>query len=108
MNIDFSEIESKKLYNLSHQFMKNSSIGTYKYQGRWQVFDQFIVSGNLINGDNDLYTSLSGANIFKENYLIEEDKTNTGGRPFRTYLGPIYHGGISDHLPVYLDLFISK
>lgn len=106
-NIDLNEIHKEKLYNLSHQFMQNISIGTYKYQGRWQVFDQFIVSGALISLNKGLYTSISGSQIFKIDILLEEDKSNTGKRPFRTYLGPVYHGGISDHLPVYLDLFMS-
>ena len=33
-------------------------------------------------------------------FLLEPDPTYLGKKPFRTYLGPVYHGGISDHLPV--------
>ena len=31
---------------------------------------------------------------------MEEDKRYLGKKPFRTYLGPVYHGGVSDHLPI--------
>jgi len=37
-------------------------------------------------------------------FLLEPDPVFLGKKPFRTYLGPVYHGGTSDHLPVKLCL----
>lgn len=66
--------------------------GTIKYRGKWQNFDQFITSQNLN------YT----LKTMKFDFLLEEDKSYGGLKPNRTYYGPIYHGGFSDHLPVLL------
>ena len=38
-------------------------------------------------------------------FLLEQDTKYGGLKPKRTYLGPYYHGGFSDHLPVYIDIF---
>ena len=46
--------------------------------------------------------------IFDAGFLLEEDEKYYGKKPFRTYLGPRYHGGFSDHLPVYLDLVVDE
>ncbi|MFC2120842.1 hypothetical protein ACFLTI_04515 [Bacteroidota bacterium] len=105
--IDFSNILKKNLYNLSSGINKRNTTGTYKYQGRWETFDQFILSGNMFDVNNNISSTLNGYNIFAEDYLFEEDKSYLGRRPFRTYLGPVYHGGFSDHLPVFLDLSIE-
>jgi hypothetical protein len=36
--------------------------------------------------------------------MLEDDETYHGKKLFRTYIGPRYFGGFSDHLPVYIDL----
>ena len=40
-------------------------------------------------------------------FLLEPDQTYLGKKPFRTYMGPVYHGGISDHLPVVIRISVS-
>lgn len=75
--------------------------GSLKYKRKWQVFDQFVVSKNVLD---DHGISLSSVSIFSPTWLLEKDKKYGGQKPFRTYLGPSYHGGISDHLPVILKL----
>jgi hypothetical protein len=37
-------------------------------------------------------------------FLLEEDMTYSGYKPRRTYAGPRYIGGISDHLPVIINI----
>ena len=77
--------------------------GTIKYRETWSVFDQIIVSKSLINNCS-LHCTLSDARIVHEAFLLEEDPTYHGQKLNRTYLGPKYHGGYSDHLPVMLLL----
>lgn len=88
-----------QLVNLSQFWLKNSTMGTIRSKGRWEIFDQFICSGNLLNGSNLLISS-SKTSICTEDLLMEVDKRYLGKKPFRTYMGPVYHGGISDHLPI--------
>ena len=93
----------EKLYNLSYPWMKRE-IKTIKYQSQWSVFDQFIVSGSLLNEANKIYTRANWASIADMHFLLEEDIIYGGRRIKRTYNGFRYNGGFSDHLPVLLKL----
>ena len=95
------------LYNLSVAPEKGPVRGTLKYQGFWNVFDQVIVSGSLLNAKEGLHVTAEGYQIFHPDYLLLEDKKYNGHKPYRTYNGYNYQGGFSDHLPVYIDL-VSK
>jgi len=93
------------LVNLSKRWLKNKQ-GTICRSGQWEIFDQFICSRNLINGDTVLI-KYSDTQICYLPFLLEKYKNNLGVKPFRTYLGPAYHGGISDHLPI-VTIIIGK
>ena len=71
------------------------------------TIDHILVSGNLLNGQCRLQAGRR-LQVFAPLFLLEEDKTYYGYKPFRTYSGPRYVGGYSDHLPLYLDLFFRK
>jgi predicted extracellular nuclease len=96
-------ITDNKLYNLSYTLSGNAKLGSYKYRSEWDIFDQFIVSGTLLNSRN-VSTSKDDIHIFDAPFLMKKDDRYSGYRPFRTYWGYKYEGGFSDHLPVYLDL----
>lgn len=93
------------LVNLMTNADKKHKTGTIKYKGSWDIFDQIIVSGNLINGNSGITVENSGAVIFNASFLLTEEKNYPGYRPHRTYYGYKYTGGFSDHLPVYIDIF---
>ena len=83
----------------------NKNIGTYKYLGKWGIIDQFLVSGNLLIKEKGLHTSAGSIHIFHAPFLLEDDEHYLGKKPFRTYSGPKFIGGFSDHLPIYLDVW---
>lgn len=103
-----SDKSSSHLYNLSLQYLEPGVRGSLKYRGNWNVFDQFIVSDALLNAKSGLSTSVGDCHIFygtpNNEFLLEKDTRNVGMQPSRTYWGMKFHGGFSDHLPVYLDL----
>ncbi|MBR4704599.1 MAG: hypothetical protein IKP02_03230 [Paludibacteraceae bacterium] len=68
--------------------------GTHKYQGRWTFLDHFYVSPAL--------DSLSHANVYDAEWIMETDEKQMGLRPKRTYNGFHYQNGFSDHLPIVL------
>jgi len=105
--VDTVAIHHDDLLNLTAGFDHDSSIGTLKYKGNWDVFDQLIVSSNMMDGRSGIRVSIKGAQIHKPDFLFREDETYLGIKPNRTYLGYRYQGGYSDHLPVYLDLEIQ-
>jgi hypothetical protein len=96
-------IVSGELYNLAYP-AAIAQKGTYKYQGKWEVIDQIIVSGYLLNSTLGLKTEPGSFRIFEAPFLLEDDKNYLGEKPFRTYQGFKYHNGFSDHLPVLIDL----
>jgi len=61
---------------------------------QWHLFDQIICSHSAY-----LKVKNRQAYIFKPEWLLD-----TKNRPWRTYQGPAYKGGFSDHLPVYVDI----
>ena len=98
-----SEMEEGCLINL---FGKNDGLGfegTLKHQADWQIFDQIIVTPAVMGGEG-LHYQEGSARIFHADFLLEDDDTYHGKKLFRTYIGPRYFGGFSDHLPVYIDL----
>ena len=78
--------------------------GSHKYRESWAYLDHFMVSGTLIGKSPNLHLSKTGAKVFKAPFLLEDDNQYLGKKPFRTYAGPHYLGGYSDHLPVFIDL----
>lgn len=95
------------LVNLFAKPEKLGFKGTLKYQDSWMVFDQIIVSMSLIHGDS-LFCSPDDARIVHDDFLLQEDPTYHGLKLNRTYVGPKYNGGFSDHLPVVLLLRYSR
>jgi len=88
--------------NLMSGELKKKEKGSYKFSGKWSVIDQFLVSSALFNV-NGLHVK-KGACIFAESFLLIPDEKFGGVKPFRSFQGPRYIEGYSDHLPVYVDL----
>jgi predicted extracellular nuclease len=101
-------IEHTGLYNLFLPFEKKSNTGSYKYGRQWNLLDQIIVSGNLIEGSPSIQVQVHTATIFHRDFMETEDKTNGGKRPKKTFHGQTHEGGYSDHFPVYVDFKINK
>jgi len=99
---DTIKMDTFDLYNM--MYPKVGKEGTHKYQGVWGVLDQIIVSHSLMKGYNGLKTHQGQAYIFKAPFLLEPDETHRGYKLNRTFIGMKYHGGFSDHLPIYVDL----
>lgn len=91
---------AEELINLSTAWRPS---GTLKHQQSWQVFDQLIVSAELLK-PSGLHCFAEDAQIVNLPFLLEDDGKWGGQRPFRTYRGFKYAGGFSDHLPVLLRL----
>ncbi len=66
--------------------------GTYKYKGDWSVIDHILYRTTNLTHIATRALTLP--------FLLEDDTTHGGKKPRRTYLGPVYKGGTSDHLPI--------
>lgn len=79
--------------------------GTYRYKGHWEQIDHIYLSPALLSTDNTPHLSTRGAWVVRDSSLTEPEPLYGGVRPFRTYNGMRYKGGVSDHLPVCFDLW---
>ncbi len=92
------------LFNLMYNLSETKEKGTYKYKYKWNTFDQFIVSGAMLSCQSGFCTNPENAHVYRADFLLKPDSKYPGKKPHRTFVGPRYKDGFSDHLPVYLDL----
>ena len=79
--------------------------GTYKHQAAWTCVDQILVTKNLHPKYSTSIEVVNGvANIYAAKFLLIPDNKFLGMKLYRTYIGPKYQGGFSDHLPIYIDI----
>lgn len=90
------------LFNPWYNMLYKVGQGTLLYNGKWNLFDQIIISGNMINDD---YSTLTyrGCEVFMRDYLFQQDGRYKGN-PLRTTAGGTWLNGYSDHLPTVIYL----
>lgn len=89
------ELKMKGIVNLK---------GTIKYKGVWEKIDHFFVSENILDNAQPISIEQESVLTFGAKYLLEKDRAYIGRKPRRTYIGPRYNGGLSDHLPIVLKI----
>lgn len=79
--------------------------GTYNYRNTWNMLDNLVVSKSMLD-EKGLDVVGKEGHIFRKEWM--EFKNSKGEiYPNRTYGGPNYYGGISDHFPVYFQLQVN-
>lgn len=102
-------LSTTEMYDQMGPLNQNHNIGSHKYQGHWGTLDHIITSSGLSKRNKGGFTVANGgAHIFVDDFLVKEDERFFGFQPNRTYEGPYYKGGFSDHLPIYIDLKFVK
>ena len=73
----------------------DGSSGTIKYNGAWEKIDGHFATG------------FTGARerVYDDETLSETDKSFGGTKPRRTFIGPRYNGGVSDHYPIVVTVY---
>ena len=101
---DFNDTPDGEQFRLLDGVLVNESeylfvegYGTIRYHGVWELIDMFMVSAEL--------ESRSEMDILQIPFLMTYEKKYPGMKPLRTYSGPRYVGGVSDHCPIVLCIF---
>ncbi len=97
---EVSDPKPEQLYDLMYD-LEREGYGSYNYRGDWNMLDHIIVSGSLLD---DKGTEAKNPKIFNRNWMLFYHKKSNQYRPNRTFSGPRYHGGYSDHLPVSVEI----
>tara|TARA_Y100000034_G_scaffold136654_2_gene214676 strand:+ start:85355 stop:86293 length:939 start_codon:yes stop_codon:yes gene_type:complete len=96
-NKSITNVVSEGLYNPMDALF-DKGLGTLTHKKEWHLFDQIILSKEFKKDTKKL--SFKKAKIYsKESLKVFRGKLK--GSPFRTFIGPWYKGGVSDHFPVY-------
>ena len=102
---EISEVEEGGLWNPWWNVLASGQ-GTLQFQGSWNLFDQIILSSNLLDksGNKDYSTlKLLDYQIFRRDYLIQQSGQYRGNT-LRTHGGGKWLNGYSDHLPTLVYL----
>lgn len=89
-------------YNPWYNTLYKVGQGTLLYNGQWNLFDQIVVSGNLVGKDRSTLKFYQHA-IFMRDYLFQQEGRYKGN-PLRTHAGGVWLNGYSDHLPTQIYL----
>lgn len=106
---EISEVQEGGLFNPWWK-LHDSGTGTLMYDGAWNLFDQIVVSHNLLHQENAQdYNTLKYRKhqIFRRDYLFQTEGKYKGGIK-RTHAGGVWLDGYSDHLPTIIYLMKEK
>ncbi len=107
---DIDKVGSGDMYNPWYNILSKEGRGTLCYSGSWNLFDQIVVTPNMLNknGAKD-YSTLKywSCQIFTRPYLFQTEGKYKG-YPKRTTAGGVWQDGYSDHLPVVVYLLKEK
>ena len=70
----------------------NIAPGSIRFNGEWQLIDLCFVSPALADK--------ASFRVLEPPFLTQRDAAHSGEKPLRTYSGPRYLGGVSDHRPI--------
>ena len=108
---EISQVGEGDMYNPWYNILAKEGKGTLFYNGSWNLFDQIVMTPNLLNKDAKKkdYSSLKfwKNHVFRRDYLIQQEGQYKGS-PLRTKAGGRWLNGYSDHLPVVLYLVKEK
>lgn len=85
---------SKTMVNLAAPLARKGH-GTIKYSGKWELIDMFFISPEIKAANPGIDMTIE-----RIPFLTVKDNTHSGEKPLRTYSGPRYLGGVSDHCPI--------
>lgn len=83
----------------------DKGIGTLAYKGAWNLFDQIIVSGTLLEKNNPDALQYRSCVVNNFDFLRSTEGSSKGG-PLRTFSAGVFLNGYSDHFPT--EVFLVK
>jgi len=100
---DFNDVPSNEIYSVMEEKHVNLAAplaargeGSIKFNGTWELIDQAFVSRHLADR--------ASMKVEYVPFLLVPDKGHSGMKPYRTYTGPAYAGGVSDHCPISVEI----
>jgi endonuclease/exonuclease/phosphatase family metal-dependent hydrolase len=99
---DFNDTPDALQFQILDGVLQNSGLklhedgkGSIRYKGRWELIDFFLSKG----------LETSQMEVLQIPFLMTYDRSYPGHKPLRTYSGPRYIGGVSDHCPIIMKTY---
>ncbi len=89
----------REVYNTTARLAKAGD-GSHMYKGKWDMLDQIIISSGLVEGRSGMTWKTNSSAVYRPVWMVDKYARDPG-EPYRTYGGPKYKGGYSDHFPVF-------
>ena len=100
---DFNDTPDAQQFHMLDGILKNEGLrphearkGSIRFKGNWELIDFFLSRG----------VDVSEMEILQIPFLMTYDRSYPGYKPLRTYSGPRYIGGVSDHCPVIIYIVL--
>lgn len=99
---EISKVGKDDMYNPWYNILAKQGTGTLMYQGAWNLFDQILLSPNMLNpkGSKDYRTLKYWKNEIQRMPYLFQTEGKYKGNTKRTTAGGVWLDGFSDHLPV--------
>lgn len=95
------DVDSDSLFNATAPLFFQGR-GTLCYRDFWNLFDQIVVTPNLMQ-EKSGWNHIVKTEIYDKQY-VRQQEGDYSGYPYRTFVGNWYHGGFSDHFASYIVL----
>lgn len=99
---EIEEVGDGDMYNPWYNILAKQGKGTLRYDGKWNLFDQIVLSPNMLDKKGKKnYKSLTYLrNKIQDFPFLFQTEGKYKGNPKRTTAGGVWLDGYSDHLPV--------
>ncbi len=101
------KVGPNEFYNPWWNLLRKDGIGTLAYKGDWNLFDQIIISGNLLKENaKDTDLTFYKQQVHNHDFLIDTAGARKG-YPLRTFAAGQWLNGFSDHFPTEIFLKVK-
>jgi len=99
---EVKEVDDGEMFNPWYNILAKQGRGTLMYDGKWNLFDQILLSHNMIDkkGKKNYKKLTFLKNKIQDFPFLFQTEGKYKGSPKRTTAGGVWLDGYSDHLPV--------
>lgn len=108
---NIKDVKEGDMYNPWYNILAKEGKGTLMYRGEWNLFDQILLTPNLLNSPDkskDFSTLKFFTNKIQRMPYLFQTEGQYKGSPRRTFGSGAWLNGYSDHLPVVVYLIKEK
>lgn len=101
------KLSEDQLFNPMSLIFDPEKMGSLAYQGKWNMFDQIILSEDLLDEEHPISYLPGSAKVFNDE-MVRVPNRKTKFVPRRAiFRGKFQSNGYSDHFPVYVKLYVN-